>query len=65
MHRRAPLWLMGLTNATFGMYGGIVVVSTPQLLAAKHVPEATIAAITAASKALLSSRSVSAFICPA
>jgi MFS transporter, PAT family, beta-lactamase induction signal transducer AmpG len=38
---------MGLTNSTFGMYGGIVTVATPQLLAAQHVPEATIAAITA------------------
>jgi PAT family beta-lactamase induction signal transducer AmpG len=44
----APLWLMGLTNAVYGMYGGIVVVSIPQLLSARHVPEATIASMTAA-----------------
>jgi len=43
----APLWLMGLTNAVFGMYGGIVVISVPQLLAARHVPEIKIAAMTA------------------
>ncbi|HMD28486.1 MAG TPA: MFS transporter [Steroidobacteraceae bacterium] len=43
----APLWLMGLSNAVFGMYGGIIVISVPQLLSARHVPEATIAAMTA------------------
>ena len=35
---------MGLSNAVFGMYGGIIVISVPQLLSARHVPEATIAA---------------------
>jgi MFS transporter, PAT family, beta-lactamase induction signal transducer AmpG len=44
----APIWLMGLANAVFGMYGGIMVISVPQLLSARHVPEATIAAMTAA-----------------
>ncbi|MGO9933178.1 MAG: MFS transporter [Steroidobacteraceae bacterium] len=44
---RVPVWLMGLTNALFGMYGGILVISVPQLLSARHVPEATIAAMTA------------------
>jgi PAT family beta-lactamase induction signal transducer AmpG len=39
--------MMGLTNALFGMYGGILVISVPQLLSARHVPEATIAAMTA------------------
>ncbi len=43
----APVWLTGLTNAVFGMYGGIVVISMPQLLSARHVPETTIAAMTA------------------
>ena len=28
----APLWLMGLTNSVFGMYGGIILISVPQLL---------------------------------
>jgi PAT family beta-lactamase induction signal transducer AmpG len=43
----APVWLTGLTNAVFGMYGGIVVISVPQLLSARRVPELTIAAMTA------------------
>ena len=43
----APVWLRGLTNAVFGMYGGIIVISVPQLLSARHVPETTIAAMTA------------------
>ncbi len=38
---------MGLSNTVFGMYGGIIVISVPQLLSARHVPEATIAAMTA------------------
>ena len=43
----APLWLMGLTNSVFGMYGGIILISVPQLLSIRHVPETTIAAMTA------------------
>ena len=46
--RRPPVWLLGLTNALFGMYGGILVIAVPQLLSARHVPEATIAGMTAA-----------------
>ena len=38
---------MGLTNSVFGMYGGVVVISMPQLLSARHVPEGTIAGMTA------------------
>jgi len=38
---------MGLSNALFGMYGGILVISVPQLLSARHVPEAVIASMTA------------------
>jgi MFS transporter, PAT family, beta-lactamase induction signal transducer AmpG len=45
--RLAPVWLMGLSNAGFGMFGGIVAISVPQLLSARHVPEATIAAMSA------------------
>jgi MFS transporter, PAT family, beta-lactamase induction signal transducer AmpG len=45
--RAVPLWLMGMTNAPFGMYGGILVISVPQLLNARHVAEATISAMTA------------------
>ena len=47
MRTRAPVWLMGLTYSSFGMYGGLVAVSVPQLMAARHVPESTIAATTA------------------
>jgi PAT family beta-lactamase induction signal transducer AmpG len=43
----APLWLMGLTNSVFGMYGGIILIAVPQLLSIRHVPETTIAAMTA------------------
>ena len=48
--RRAlpPIWLMGLTNATFGMMGGFAVVTVPEMLAAQGVPGGRIAAITAA-----------------
>ncbi|MGN6454079.1 MAG: hypothetical protein ACTHL7_13580, partial [Steroidobacteraceae bacterium] len=45
--RGVPLWLMGLSNAPFGMYGGILVISVPQLLNARHVAEATISTLTA------------------
>jgi MFS transporter, PAT family, beta-lactamase induction signal transducer AmpG len=47
MRNHAPLWLMGLTYSSFGMYGGLVAVSAPQLMAARHVPESTIATISA------------------
>lgn len=43
----APLWLMGLTNSVFGMYAGVLLISVPQLLSNRHVPETTIAAMTA------------------
>jgi PAT family beta-lactamase induction signal transducer AmpG len=43
----APVWLMGLTNSVFGMYGGLLVITVPQLLSARHVAEATIASMTA------------------
>ncbi len=46
--RRLPVWALGLTIALFGMYGGLLVITVPQLLSARHVPEATISAITAA-----------------
>ena len=45
---RAPIWLMGLSNATFGLVGGFIVLPLPQLLAARGVPELRIAAISAA-----------------
>lgn len=46
-HRRAPIWLMGMTMVPFGMLGGLVLVTLPQLLAARHVAESEIAALTA------------------
>ncbi|MEO7205653.1 MAG: hypothetical protein ABI356_06175 [Steroidobacteraceae bacterium] len=36
-HFHAPLWLMGLANGVFGRYGGIMLISAPQLLSARHV----------------------------
>ncbi len=45
--RTAPIWLMGLSNSTFGMFGGFITFSLPQLLAEQHLAEARIAAITA------------------
>jgi MFS transporter, PAT family, beta-lactamase induction signal transducer AmpG len=42
-----PVWLMGLSNATLGFSNGIVTFLLPQLLAAEHVAESKIAAITA------------------
>ncbi len=44
----APIWLMGMSNLSFGLYAGFITLSLPQLLAAQHVPEARIATITAA-----------------
>jgi len=46
--RRAPLWLMGLSNATYGLVGGFIVLPLPQLLAHEGVPEWKIAAVSAA-----------------
>jgi PAT family beta-lactamase induction signal transducer AmpG len=42
-----PIWLMGMCYLSFGIFGGIMLISVPQLLAGAHVPEAKIAAITA------------------
>src|ERR1700733_9412881 len=46
--RVPPIWLMGLSNASFGLYGGIAFFAIPQVLATYHVSEARIAGITAA-----------------
>ncbi len=45
--RVPPVWLMGLSDSTIGLTTGIAVFVVPQLLAARHVPEAEIASITA------------------
>lgn len=39
---------MGLANLPFGLFGALALVTTPQLLAARGVPEPAIASITAA-----------------
>jgi len=38
---------MGLTNLSYGLYGGIVAFAVPQLLSNRHVPEPAIASLTA------------------
>jgi PAT family beta-lactamase induction signal transducer AmpG len=43
---RVPLWLMGLTNLSYGLYGGVVAFAVPQLLGSRHVPETAIAGLT-------------------
>ncbi len=45
--RRVPVWLMGLTNLSYGLYGGVVAFAIPQVLSNRHVPESAIAGITA------------------
>jgi PAT family beta-lactamase induction signal transducer AmpG len=37
---------MGLTNLTYGLYGGVVAYAIPQLLSLRHVPEPSISALT-------------------
>jgi PAT family beta-lactamase induction signal transducer AmpG len=44
---RVPVWLMGLTNLSYGLYGGVVAFAVPQLLGNRQVPEAAIAGLTA------------------
>ena len=46
--RRLPVWALGLTNMLFGMYGGVLVITVPQLLSERGMAESSIAAITAA-----------------
>src|SRR5580700_8642271 len=47
--RRVPVWLMGLTNLSYGLYGGVVAFAIPQLLSLRHVSEPAIASLTAVS----------------
>ena len=44
---RVPVWLMGLTNLSYGLHGGVVAFAVPQLLGDRHVPESSIAGLTA------------------
>lgn len=43
--RAPPVWLMGLCQAPLGVSGGLTLVTLPQLLAARHVPEPVIAGV--------------------
>jgi PAT family beta-lactamase induction signal transducer AmpG len=45
--RVPPVWVMGLSDTTLGFSNGIIFFVMPQIMAAAHVPEAKIAAITA------------------
>jgi PAT family beta-lactamase induction signal transducer AmpG len=42
-----PVWVMGMTNATWGLMGGFAVVTLPQMFAARGVSGGVIAALTA------------------
>lgn len=48
---RLPVWLLGFANLPVGWVGGLALLTVPQLLAARHVPEPVIAAITTAALA--------------
>jgi MFS transporter, PAT family, beta-lactamase induction signal transducer AmpG len=48
LNRRVPpVWLMGLSNTSFGLVAGFIAFTLPPALAAQRVPETTIAAVTA------------------
>jgi MFS transporter, PAT family, beta-lactamase induction signal transducer AmpG len=47
IRHRVPVWLMGLTNLSYGLYGGVIAFAIPQLLGNRQVPEAAIAGLTA------------------
>jgi PAT family beta-lactamase induction signal transducer AmpG len=46
--RRAPIWLMGLSNTTIGLVGGFIVLPLPQMLAAQGVPMWKISTVSTA-----------------
>ena len=48
---RLPVWLLGFANVPVGWIGGLALLTVPQLLAARHVPEPVIAAVTTAALA--------------
>jgi len=43
-----PIAFMGIANLPFGLYGAVVLITVPQLLASRQVPQPVIASITAA-----------------
>lgn len=45
--RLPPTWLLGLANLPFSISSTILLITVPQLLSARHVPEPVIASITA------------------
>jgi PAT family beta-lactamase induction signal transducer AmpG len=47
MRRNLPVWLLGLTNLPLGVTGAVGLLVAPEALAARHVPETTIADVTA------------------
>lgn len=47
-HWVAPVWLMGMGYAVFGLAGGFLVLPLPQMLASQGVPEGTITRISGA-----------------
>jgi PAT family beta-lactamase induction signal transducer AmpG len=46
MKRNLPVWLLGLANMPLGITGAVALLIAPQVLAARHVPETTIANVT-------------------
>lgn len=42
-----PIWLMGFANLPFGAFGALALITMPQLLAARGVPQPQIASVTA------------------
>lgn len=46
MRRRLPIWLLGLANLPVGLIFGLGLMVVPEVLAARRVPETTIADIT-------------------
>ncbi len=42
-----PIWLLGLTNSTFGMFAGFAVVTLPEMMAARGMSGGRIAALVA------------------
>ncbi|HJP68974.1 MAG TPA: hypothetical protein VJ846_08750, partial [Sphingomicrobium sp.] len=47
MSRKLPVWLLGLTNLPIGVTGAVGLLVAPEVLAARHVTETTIANVTA------------------
>ncbi len=45
--RRFPVWLLGFSYMPMGIFGAVVTITVPQLLAANGVPEPQIASVTA------------------